>query len=130
MIARKETRLRRPYRSLRKLRSKERRRKTMQSSLTSKQGGSSLALPEMMDLRAAGSLAASLLSAQGSPLVLDGSNVKKIGAQCMQLIVSAHLTWERDGMSLMVVKASKELMESFRAAGLGDEGFMEEGQTR
>jgi chemotaxis protein CheX len=99
----------------------------MQNSLTSGQGNQSLALPEILDLRAAGPLAASLLAAQGSPLILDGSKVEKIGAQCMQLIVSAHLTWERDGINLTLAKASMKLVEGFKAAGIRIEGFLEEG---
>ena len=99
----------------------------MQSSHTSRQCGEPLTLPEILDLRAAAPLATSLMAAQGSSLILDGSKVKKVGAQFMQLIVSAHLTWDRDGLHLTLTNPSQELTEAFKAAGVGIDGFTEKG---
>jgi len=102
----------------------------MQNSLLSEQCCEPLALQEVMDLRAAAPLAARLLAAQGSSLVLDGSKVRRIGAQCMQLIVSAHLTWERDGLNLTLARASAELVEAFEIAGIKIDGLMEKEPTQ
>jgi chemotaxis protein CheX len=56
--------------------------------------------------------------------------VKRVGAQCMQLIVSAHLTWERDGLHLTLTRPSEELAEAFEVAGISIDGFTERGAAQ
>lgn len=82
-------------------------------------------LPETLDLCAAAPIASHLLEARGNQLRVDASNVRKIGAQCMQVIVSAYLTWERDGLTLTLVNPSKEFVDAFRLAGLDVSKFIE-----
>ncbi len=85
-----------------------------------------ISLPQALDLRAAAPLVNSLLLARGSAVRLDGSQVRSVGAQCLQVIVSARHTWERDGLHLTIVNPSENLMSAFADAGLTIEG-MEEG---
>ncbi|WP_363346896.1 STAS domain-containing protein [Methylocystis echinoides] len=82
-------------------------------------------LPEALDLRAALPLANSLLSARGGAIRLDGSQVKTVGAQCMQVILSARHTWERDGLPLTIINPTEDLLNAFVDAGLSIEGLVE-----
>ena len=89
--------------------------------------GDTLVLSPVLDLRAAAPLAAAILTAHGNQLVLDGSNVEKVGAQCLQIIVSARKTWERDGLSLSIANPSRELEEAFAIAGLSIMSYIDKG---
>lgn len=92
--------------------------------------GDALVLPKALDLREAAPLAARLLSCRGEQLRLDASNVKKIGVQCIQVIVSAYLTWERDGVTLSLVEPSREFREAFATVGLDISKFTEKEVTK
>ena len=65
-----------------------------------------MTLPETLDLRAATPLASTLLAARGAALTLDASQVASVGAQCVQVILSAKLTWRRDGQPFAIVDKS------------------------
>ncbi len=84
-----------------------------------------VSLPEALDLRAAVPLANTLLSARGGAMRLDGSQVKSVGAQCLQVILSARQTWERDGFQLTIISPSEQLLTAFADAGLCVEGIVE-----
>lgn len=75
---------------------------------SSDQGGSfaTLRLPPVLDLRAAAPLVAEFSSLRGRPLTIDASAVEKVGAQCVQVLVSAQQTWARDGVTLALSKPS------------------------
>jgi len=85
----------------------------------------SILLPETLDLRAASPLAATLLSARGKSVTLDASQVASVGAQCLQVILSAKLTWRRDGSPFAIVDASEAFLVSLAEAGLTTEALME-----
>lgn len=82
-------------------------------------------LPETLDLRAASPLATALLSARGGGMRLNGSHVKTVGGQCLQVIVSARQTWERDGMPLTIVNPTEEFLAAFADAGLSIDSILE-----
>jgi chemotaxis protein CheX len=84
-----------------------------------------LHLPEALDLRTATGLAASILTHQGNQLLLNGSKVKKVGAQCLQILVSAARMWERDGVPFALAEPSDELKNSLAVAGIGIDMFSE-----
>jgi anti-anti-sigma regulatory factor len=52
-------------------------------------GAASLILADCLDLTAAAPLKAQLLAARGTPLSLDASAVRRIGAQCLQVLLAA-----------------------------------------
>lgn len=87
-------------------------------------------LPEALDLRAAVPLVNSLLSARGGGMRLDGAKVRTVGAQCLQVILSARQTWERDGFPLTIINPTEELQAAFADAGLNIEGLVEVEQGR
>lgn len=77
-----------------------------------------IVLPQVLDLRAATPLASEFLASRGDQVVIDASNVEKIGAQCIQVILSAAQTWERDGMLFSLTGPSEALVDAFILAGI------------
>lgn len=82
-------------------------------------------LAPTLDLRAAIGLASGILSLRGEQVTLDASQVKKIGAQCLQILLSARQTWERDGSSFALINPSDEFVEAVRLAGLSADSLIE-----
>lgn len=87
-------------------------------------------LPEILDLRAASPLAAELLGARGRQLTIDASNVRKVGAQCIQVLLSARATWSTDGLSLSVSNPSDSLLEALETLGIPVAEFSEQEPSR
>jgi len=83
-------------------------------------------LPETLDIKAAAALAGSLMAAQGNQLVMNGSRVKRVGAQCLQILIAASKMWDRDGLSMTLSDPSEELKDAFRIAGVKMDIFYEE----
>lgn len=77
-----------------------------------------IVLAEVLDLKAAGALAADMLGARGRDLQLDGSAVQRLGAQCLQVIMSARGAWDKDGAVLQIVNASRDLVEGLELLGV------------
>ena len=77
----------------------------------------SAALPAVLDLNAAGPLASVLLARRGSPLVVDGAAVERMGAQCLQVLLAARKTWEADGQPFQLAAPSNALTEALAAFG-------------
>jgi chemotaxis protein CheX len=76
-----------------------------------------LNLPPVMNLRAAAPLAREMLALRGTPVALDASNVERIGGLCLQVLLSAQMTWRADGVALRLINPSSAFLES--AATLG-----------
>ncbi len=87
------------------------------------------ALPPVLDLTAAGPLASDLLMRRGSPLVVDGSAVERLGAQCLQVLLAARATWAADGHSFTVEAPSDALAATLAALGAADLMFQPNGET-
>jgi chemotaxis protein CheX len=76
-----------------------------------------IALPPVLDLKAARPLAGELLAARGGPVSLDASKVERLGALCLQVLLSARLTWAADDKSLILKDASPAFEEQFQRLG-------------
>lgn len=74
-------------------------------------------LPDVLDLRAAGPLAGDLLALRGRALRLDASGVKSVGALCLQVLLSARLTWEADKNPLVIAVPSQAFSNAMRLFG-------------
>ncbi len=81
------------------------------------QPGPALMLPEMLDLRAAAPLAAELMARRGLDTELDGSRVRKLGGQCLQVLLSAQACWQAEGMRLRLVAPSSDLIDGMDLLG-------------
>ncbi len=77
-----------------------------------------LQLPEVMDLTAAAPLAQSLLTRRGSDLSIDASRVRRVGAQCLQVLLAASATWKADGVNLALEKPTEEFLAGTRLLGI------------
>ena len=77
-----------------------------------------LRLPNSLDLPAARPLAAALLERRGKPITIDASAVGQIGAQCVQVLLSAKRTWQADGVPLSVVNCAERMIEDLKLIGI------------
>jgi chemotaxis protein CheX len=78
----------------------------------------SMTLPNELDIKAAMPLAAELLALRGKDLALNASQIERVGAQCLQVLLSAAATWEADGHDLTVDDPSVPFTDALRTAGL------------
>lgn len=76
-----------------------------------------LKLPAVMDLRAAAPLARELDALRGCPLTLDAGAVERLGGLCLQILLSARLTWHADGADLGIVNATPDFLQSLADFG-------------
>ncbi len=74
-------------------------------------------LPPVLGLTEAEPLAALLLSRRGTPLILDGSAVERLGAQCLQVLLAARQTWETDGQPFRIETPSHAFTEAAHIFG-------------
>jgi chemotaxis protein CheX len=97
----------------------------MPTDLTAQGAATKIVLPDTLDLRAAGTLTASLLAARGGAVKLDASRVHSVGAQCMQVIFSARQSWDREGQSISIVNPTTEFLDAIAVAGLSVDNILE-----
>lgn len=82
-----------------------------------------IGLPAVMDITAASPLAGEILLHRGKDVTLDASGVERMGAQCLQVLLSAAFTWSHDGMHLEVANPSRQFAEALETAGLGTDNI-------
>jgi chemotaxis protein CheX len=85
---------------------------------TRKAARNQLQLVEILDLTAAPPLAQSFLAQRGGELSVDASRVRRVGAQCLQVLVAAAATWKADGAHLRVINPTEEFLEGCRLLGV------------
>ena len=84
-------------------------------------GESAFLLPDCMDSAAAVDLCERLLSARGKAISIDASQVRRVGAQSLQVLISAARTWQMDGHAFEITEPSSELLDTIALAGLARE---------
>ena len=77
----------------------------------------SIALADCLDMTAAAPLAAKLLAVRGAPLNLDASAVRRVGAQCLQVLIAAQTAWTAEGLAFDVVDPSPEFSDGLALMG-------------
>ena len=85
---------------------------------TQAQAQQEMSLSAVLGLRAAAPLAQSLMMARGADIVLNGSEVQQLGAQCLQVLMAAAKTWRGDGRTLEIVHPSADFLDALRRFGL------------
>ncbi len=85
-----------------------------------------LELPAVLDLKAAAPLAGEFITRRGAELSVDASRVERLGAQCLQVLISAAMTWKSDELPLSIVDASPAFIEGLRRLGLGLADFIDQ----
>ena len=76
------------------------------ATVSAGEAGETLTLAPVLDITAAAALHAALLARRGAPLGLDAADVRRLGGQCLQLLVSARKTWDADGLALIFTATS------------------------
>ena len=76
-----------------------------------------LLLADSLDVTAAAPLCHDLLARRGQPVTLDGSQVRRIGGQCLQVLLSAQTTWAADGQAFEIVDPSDEFTDGLTLLG-------------
>lgn len=80
-------------------------------------GAAVVRLGQVLDLNAAGPLASELLALRGRNLEVDASAVERVGAQCLQVLLSARATWDADGAAFALVSPSDEFASTLALLG-------------
>lgn len=70
-----------------------------------------------MDMTAAGPLVQSLREKRGKPLSLNASQVRRLGGQCLQALLSAQATWAADGQPFEIIEATPEFTDALALMG-------------
>jgi chemotaxis protein CheX len=83
--------------------------------------GKTLLLPAELDHVAAASLFETLSSLIGTDITVDGSRVERIGAQCVQILLSAAASWKNDGAVLEFANPSLEFIAGLELLGIRPE---------
>ena len=76
-----------------------------------------LMLPEVLDLRAAAQLTQRILGLQGRALTFDASAVERLGGLCLQVLLSARLSWAVDQLPLTVMNPSQAFVDGLELFG-------------
>lgn len=63
-------------------------------------------LKAALDLTAAAPLKADFLALRGRPVRVDAADVERVGALCLQVLLSARATWVADGASFTLGERS------------------------
>lgn len=74
-------------------------------------------LDQVLDLKAARPLAEQLTALRGRDLMVDAGSVERIGAQCLQVLLSACATWTDDGSRFAVTGPSAAFVETLALLG-------------
>lgn len=77
-----------------------------------------LKLAAVLDTQAAGPLLQALSDGRGQDLQLDGSEVQRLGGQCLQVLLAASTAWAADSCSIVLATPSPELMSAFALLGV------------
>jgi len=75
------------------------------------------ALPGRMDASTLPQTHADIVQRRGRDLDLDASRVDRLGAQALQLILSALATWREDGFHLRILDPSDAVRGAFDQLG-------------
>ncbi|WP_297298245.1 STAS domain-containing protein [uncultured Methylovirgula sp.] len=87
-------------------------------------GVTTLTLEPVLDLKATTPLAEQLLAHRGADIIVDASAVERLGAQSLQVLLSALATWQADGHQLQFKQPSEAFIESLQLFGVDAEPFM------
>lgn len=82
-----------------------------------------LKLAPQLDIKAATPMAAELVALRGAHLVINASAVERVGAQCLQVLLSAVATWQADGLDIELAEPSTGFVAAVETAGLDIANF-------
>lgn len=74
-------------------------------------------LPEKANAAAAAPFYDTLRGSLGSPVTVDASEVKTLGAQILQVILTARAKWDADGHGFVVANPTEEFLSTAQMMG-------------
>jgi chemotaxis protein CheX len=80
-------------------------------------------LPEVLDLKAAAPLATEFLSLRGRPINVDAAHVQRLGGLCLQVLLSAAMTWKADELPFAFLNLSNDFTEGLAQLGVSTTDF-------
>src|SRR5208282_6058115 len=80
-------------------------------------------LPEVLDLKAATPLTVEFLTLRGRPVHVDASNVQRLGGQCLQVLLSAAMTWKADKIPFVLLNLPSDFNELLARLGVSFTDF-------
>ncbi len=83
-----------------------------------------LKLPAVLDLTAASRLHEQVLALQEKNIAVDASEVSRVGAQCVQVLLSAAESWRTAGRAFSVNQASETFARTLQLLGISDESVV------
>jgi chemotaxis protein CheX len=89
-------------------------------------GSVRLVLEPNLDIKAASPLARQLLAVRGQDVTIDASEVKKLGAQCLQVLLSAFTTWHADIAHIDVENESDAFVQGLAILGISKSELIRE----
>jgi chemotaxis protein CheX len=79
-----------------------------------------LRLADSLDMTAASALVGELKALRGQPLQLDASGVRRLGGQCLQVLIAARDAWAADAKAFDVAEPSAEFTDACGLFGCAD----------
>jgi chemotaxis protein CheX len=83
------------------------------------EGPVTLRLPAILDLNAAAPLREKLIAMRGADVEVDASAVTRLGALCLQVLLSARQSFESDSTAFSVTDASSDFVNALGQMGFG-----------
>ena len=77
-----------------------------------------ISLPEKLDSTAAVELRESLLQTDAADIVIDAGEVQQVGALCLQVLVSADMTFTHEERSFAIANQSEKFAAALELAGI------------
>jgi chemotaxis protein CheX len=96
-------------------------------AVDSDQAPPAVMLPDCLDSSAAITIKEMFLAQRGNSIVVDASQVRRVGVQSLQVLVAAARAWQRDGHSYRLENPSSEFLETIALVGLPREDLLLEG---
>lgn len=75
-------------------------------------------LQKVLDMLAAPVLLESFLQKRGSKILVDAEQVQRLGAQCLQILLSAKRSWEAEGFSFGLNNPSPAFTDALGLMGV------------
>lgn len=88
-----------------------------------------LQCPAVLDLKAAGPLAAAFLARRGADILVDAGEVQRLGGQCLQVLLAAQASWREDRHSWRMQAASVDLLAALELFGVGPEQLFQQEES-
>lgn len=80
-----------------------------------------LKLPAVLDLNAASRLHEQVLALKDKNVAVDATDVVRVGAQCIQILLSAARSWRSMDMAFSVNQSSDAFAKTLQLLGITDE---------